>query len=689
MGAVTLWALAASAAAQDPAAADRSAQPAADNPEMIIVTGERVKRTLKDTPSSVMVFDKRDMERLAAPDRLQQLLELAPNVLVPTSRDTPVIRGQSGVGVLAALPAFLGGARPRTVMQIDGRTVTFNEFVNSAEGLWDVDHVEVFRSPQTTTQGVNSIAGAILIHTADPSFDYEGQARVIAGQSSRRQASALVSGPLVRDQLAFRLSADVYQAYSSTSMHGPVVGARDLNIDHYWTVRAKLLAQPSGVPGLKLLTTYAHTHSQAPQAELAQSPFGKRRDDNYVFGYFKSDVDSVTGTITYPLADGLESRTTLSAGRSHFQRFAPQGFGQTQIHARDESAETVLDWKPAGRVSAIGGISFQQVKLGQFINLARANLGVGSFDDRQRSAGVFGELTWLPAERLSVTAGARYQSDSKKRVGVLRMLPPLPLDYDKSTHAFLPKVSIGYDLSSNWRVGLLVQRAYNPGGVTLDPAHRAQLEFKPEYLWDYEAFTRASLLGGLVTLTGNLFYNRMRDAQRELDFDLNSPGGHVGLLQIISEPRAHTYGAELEGSAQPTRRLTVRAGIGLLNTRITQGIAPNDPFLGKEFAGAPHFTATAAAEWSPALGFSLAAQLRHTSSYWGDDSENALFRTGGWSILDARATWRHGSFKLFGYAQNIFDKFHIIGWSGPRDDPTVHVGLVEPRELGVGVEGRF
>jgi outer membrane receptor protein involved in Fe transport len=689
MGAVTLWALAASAAAQDPAPADRSAQPAADNPETIIVTGERAKRTLKDTPSSVIVFDKRDMERLAAPDRLQQLLELVPNVLVPTSRDTPVIRGQSGVGVLAALPAFLGGARPRTVMQIDGRTVTFNEFVNSAEGLWDVDHVEVFRSPQTTTQGVNSIAGAIFIHTADPSFDYEGQARVIAGQSSRRQASALVSGPLVRDQLAFRLSADVYQAYSSTSMHGPVVGARDLNIDHYWTVRAKLLAQPSAVPGLKLLTTYAHTHSQAPQAELAQSPFGKRRDDNYVFGYFKSDVDSVTGTITYPLADGLESRTTLSAGRSHFQRFAPQGFGQTQIHARDESAETVLDWKPAGRVSAIGGISFQQVKLGQFINLARANLGVGSFDDRQRSAGVFGELTWLPAERLSVTAGARYQSDSKKRVGVLRMLPPLPLDYDKSTHAFLPKVSIGYDLSSNWRVGLLVQRAYNPGGVTLDPAHRAQLEFKPEYLWDYEAFTRASLMDGLVSVTGNLFYNAMRDAQRELDFDLNSPGGQVGLLQIVSEPRARTYGAELEVSAKATQWLTMTAAIGLLSTRITKATAPNDPFLGKEFGGAPHFTGVAAADWQPVRSVHLSAQARRTSGFWGDDAEDPMRRVSGWTIVDAKARWQRGALSVFAYAQNLLDKFHVVSWARPRNDPAVDATLTEPRELGVGVEGRF
>ena len=138
-------------------------------------------------------------------------------------------------------------------MQIDGRTVTFNEFVNSTEGLWDVDHVEVFRSPQTTTQGVNSIAGAIFIHTADPTYDFEGRARLIGGAGDRRQASAVISGPLIGDQLAFRVSGDVYRRTHRRGLSGPVVGIRNLDRDRYWTTRAKLLAEPDALPGLKLL----------------------------------------------------------------------------------------------------------------------------------------------------------------------------------------------------------------------------------------------------------------------------------------------------------------------------------------------------------------------------------------------------------------------------------------------------
>src|SRR5947208_9035302 len=92
------------------AAVLQGAQPAKapENPETIVVTGERVKRSLRDTPSSVVVFGKRDLERLAAPDRLSELLELVPNVLVTSRRDTPVIRGQVSTGALDGLPAFLG-----------------------------------------------------------------------------------------------------------------------------------------------------------------------------------------------------------------------------------------------------------------------------------------------------------------------------------------------------------------------------------------------------------------------------------------------------------------------------------------------------------------------------------------------------------------------------------------------------
>jgi len=563
------------------------------------------------------------------------------------------------------------------------------EFTQTDLGLWDVDHVEVFVSPQTTTQGVNAIGGAIFIHTADPTFKPEERVRGVVGQYHRRQLSAVVSAPIVGDEVALRVSGDVYRSVASNKMSGPVVGVHDINPDRYWTARAKLLAEPHALPGLKVLTTYVHLHSQGPQGEFAEPPYRERRDEHYNIGYILSEVDSLTTLVSYDLSSELQSRTTLSWGKTHYQRLAPVGFGQTNVHGNDRSLESVLDWKPAGNVSAIGGIAYQRFKLDQFIDLHAAQFGVGTFTDEQPSAGIFGEVTWHPVPRLSVIAGARYQSDRKRREGVMTVTPVLPLDYDKTSHAFLPKLSIAYDVSDDTRIGVLAQRAYNPGGVTLDPENRLQREFKPEYMWDYEAFARASLFDGRVSFNGNLFYNDIRDAQREFDFTVDSPGGPVGLLEIISEPKARAYGAEISIAAKPVPELTANVAIGLLETKILKGSVVDDPFLEKGFFGAPPLTAAAGIDWQPVRNVHLSSQVRRVAGFAGDDANTPIVRTTSFWIADARASWGNQRLTAFAYVQNLFDTFRIIGWSGPRNIPGLAVEITDPREIGVGVEARF
>jgi outer membrane receptor protein involved in Fe transport len=666
------------------------AQPVGQPPDTgeIIVTGERVKRSLKETPSSVAVFDKRDIERMAAPDRIQDVLALVPNVLLTERRDPPTIRGQGSAGVLAGLPAFLGGARPRTVLQIDGRTVTFNEFSNSTEGLWDVDRVEVFLSPQTTTQGANSIGGAIFITTADPTYRLEGKARVVGGEWHRRQLSAALSVPLLDDQLAVRVSGDLYRSLSADKLTGPVVGISNLNEDHYEVLRAKLLAEPHALPGLRILVTASHVRSRAPQILGATFPYRERRDENYFAGYPKATVNSLTSTITYRITPALESRTTLAWGDTRFRRFAPQGFGQNRTHGRDRSLESILEWKPEQPVSLVGGVSFLEMKVDQFIDLTATPLGTGSFKDRQPSLGLFGEANWHPAPRLTLTAGIRYQSDRKKRTGALGTVPQLPIDYDETDHAVLPKISGAYDLTDDLRVGVLVQRAYNPGGVTLDPAHAAEVRFGPEYLWDYEVYTRASFLGGSLSIVGNLFYNDMRDAQRILGFCIPSPNGCVEVAQVANAPRAHSYGAELETRYKVSDRLSLSSAIGLLGTKITKTLAPDDPILGKRFGTSPSFTATAAVDWEPVRHVHLSSQVHHDSGY-GDDVESEFERIKPATTVDARASWETRRFTAFAFARNLFDQFRITYWGGPHDSRDLEVGTNDPREIGVGIEARF
>jgi outer membrane receptor protein involved in Fe transport len=516
--------------------------------EEIVVTGERVPRLLRETASSVVVITAREIEAEAA-DRVDQLLVTIPNVQFGSGTEGPAIRGQDSTGVVRELFAFLGGTRPRATLTVDGRAVGYYEYVLGAASLWDVERVEVFRSPQTTTQGRNSIGGGFFVNTSDPTFQAEGRARAIVGDFRTRQVSAVISGPIIKDQLAIRVVGDLKLGRNSSDMADGIPGA-DIGRDDHGLVRIKLLAEPRALPGVRLEASYVHSRSQAPQFEAVSAPFKERRSPQFerTNGVHKIRVDSATALLSYTLSPELTSRTTLSYGDALVQRFGLPGLGRTRVNSNDHSAETVLQWQPGGPLKAIGGVHYLALDQRQFIDVTGLNIGTGGFNDRQRSLGLFGEATWQPAERVAITAGLRFQRDHQDREGQVGPVGPgITVDYDERFDSWLPKASITYDLPGKTTVGLLVQRAYNPGGTTVNLATRRQDDFDEEGLWNYEAFIRSSFADGRGTLAANLFYNDMEDAQRTQVIEFIAPDGKpFTTTEVANAPSARSYGMELD-----------------------------------------------------------------------------------------------------------------------------------------------
>ena len=75
--------------------------------------------------------------------------------------------------------------------------------------------IEVFRGPQSTSNGRNSLGGLIYIKTKDPSYDWEGAARVgYRNQDQYVDTSVMASGPLIDEQLAFRFTGQLLSGES-------------------------------------------------------------------------------------------------------------------------------------------------------------------------------------------------------------------------------------------------------------------------------------------------------------------------------------------------------------------------------------------------------------------------------------------------------------------------------------------
>ncbi|MEW6300318.1 MAG: TonB-dependent receptor plug domain-containing protein [Thermodesulfobacteriota bacterium] len=294
--------------------------------EPTTVTGEKTERTLQDTATSVSILTGEDLEERPGIATLDDALGCLPNVLdTGTGNFAPTIRGSDTTGPAEGVVAFIAGTRPRVTTQFDGRSLTYNEFVFGQTDLWDVERVEVFRGPQTTLQGRNSIAGTIIVETRDPTFDYEADARVIAGNFDTQQFSGVISGPIVKDQLALRLSVDRRYHETWVGVIRQPVGVENIEEEETTNARAKLLFRPHALPSLSAKLTFTHIDTRQPQAEFANRPFDERKlttDLPGFFPLFETESNSGVVHLNYFLAPEVDLRNTAAYHFKNFRLFA-------------------------------------------------------------------------------------------------------------------------------------------------------------------------------------------------------------------------------------------------------------------------------------------------------------------------------------------------------------------------------
>ena len=180
--------------------------------EEVVVTGERTNRSGFETATSNRVFTAPNIDRsghnLSATDLLKQTVN---TVDLGSGNDLPTVRGVDGSGPAVGAVAFFAGTRPRLNLSIDGRSATYNEYAFGTQSLWDMQQVEVLRGPQSHVRGQNAVAGAVVMRSKDPTDEWEGALRLGLGNQKTRNVAGVVSGPIVKNNLAFRLSAERQQ----------------------------------------------------------------------------------------------------------------------------------------------------------------------------------------------------------------------------------------------------------------------------------------------------------------------------------------------------------------------------------------------------------------------------------------------------------------------------------------------
>jgi len=650
--------------------------------EKITVYGEKIERSLKDTTSSVSVIDKDSLDSGQYQSVSDALSEI-PNVVVLTG-SVPDIRGVSGNGSASGFNSFTGGARARVSTLVDGVAEPFVADLTGDTGLWDIQQVEVFRGPQSTINGRNSIGGTVFIKTEDPTFDWRGAARLgYRDQNNYVDSAVMVSGPILDDELAFRLSGQnvTGETYNKGLVYETNPAPFDLNelITNRW--RGKFLWQPSAIEELKVLYSFSYNDEKGDSGRNYFSG-----DDPWAYRpilqrYIETESTTHSVKVDYDLGSGRALDLVVA--------YMDYDWGSKSYEAL-VTAQQYVDMKDKS-YTVDGKYSFglNDRDFNGFIGLAyyersqdfgSTGSSVYTGDDSSSSVSIYGELTYGLAESLWLTVGGRVMRDEQKRnFSMLYRGTQLEEKLDNDSTITLPKLVLQYAITDNTTLAASARRGYNSGGGALSLAESEYYYYDEEFVDTYELSARSMFLGGNVNLSANLFYN---------DFDGYQASNQA--RKITNVDKAVTYGIETELSAMLTANWQVIAGVGLLDSEIKKVDSSYGDIVGNQLNSAPHVTANLGVKYWLNDAFSVGVSGNYVGEYFADIDNTESRIAGDYVVARLSVDYQKDNWRISGFINNMFDEQAMTVNEPPSANyVNGYAAIIDPRNLGVSVMYSF
>ncbi|MEM6485719.1 MAG: TonB-dependent receptor [Pseudomonadota bacterium] len=714
--------------------------------EEIVVTGQKIVRSLQEVQTSATVFNADRIEQEALFD-LDDTLLRAPNVSVSNVATGFSLRGvdQGGVG--------FAGTGQTSQVYVDGLPLSFDG-QQGAQTLWDVGQVEILLGPQSTIQGRNALSGAIIINTNDPTYNFETKLRAQIGNQETRRLSGAVNIPIVDDQIALRLAYD-FSEYDGDVREITTGLPQEYEDSH--TFRAKLLLEPEALAGLRVELTgeYIDTKFGEFNTVFATVPFDDPAFANFdpfggeTSGRVRIEEPETTKflvNIQYEVNDSV----TLVALGTFEDNFRDREFGFPGANGfvfTDAPADTTtytgelrseFDF---GKITGwVGGYYFEN----EIVNTSSLEIPLAGLlpfpfspgnsvvsQDTRRETGVenyavFADFTYEFTDKISINLGARYDVEEFADSGNVGSVssnpadcvvtlptgdapctvllgatntPGVPADFE----AFLPRGAIVYSFTPDISLGFSVARGYRAGGAVLQQngltLEAAIVPFDPEFTTNYELSLRTQSADGKWTVNANTFFTDWTDQQ----VTIPGPSGLPTDSFTENVGESELYGAEITVDYRPSGNFSAFATLGLLHTEFTDfpfafidGEFAN--LAGNEFPAAPGVTASAGFSYQAANGFYISGSGSYTGETESEVANLGANRNNDYFLVNGRLGLRFGPYDIYSFANNLFDERFVTrrdfagvntGTGAIDVRPQARFQVNQPRIVGVGVQAAF
>lgn len=275
----------------------------------IIVTANRRSESIQKVGASVMAFNGGQLEDLRIKSA-GDLAEITPNVDFKKQWGS---KGNASLFYIRGIGQadFNEGSESPTTVYIDDFYILSSSAVDFQTD--DIATAEILRGPQGTLFGRNSTAGAVVMHTNQPTYEFEGSAKAAIGNYDSTDLSGVLNIPIVADRLSVRFSAtrETNSATTRNLFDGPGEGANDTHEGNFLAARAIVRFDPTD--NLSIRYKYQYGLSKGRNGGDSSEPMLQ------IAGQTITKPDGTDGFGYNPTQAGQDSTTVISDGINDFR----------------------------------------------------------------------------------------------------------------------------------------------------------------------------------------------------------------------------------------------------------------------------------------------------------------------------------------------------------------------------------
>lgn len=668
-----------------------------DEVEEIVVTGQKLTQSIDDVTSSVEVTTAEEISREPIAD-LYDIVDRIPNVISSFGGSGFAIRGVDQRGIS-------GSGATLTVYVDDSPLSNQTTFFGPLDS-WDLEQVEVYRGPQSTNFGRNSLAGAIYVRTQDPKYEPDFKLRAEVGNNGLAQGAIAGGGAIVDDVFAYRISAN----YRDTD--GFITNTfldEDADATELRTGRLKLLWEPSD--SVRIISTSSYTENFAGEdailptngvpgaildasdvkREAAYDQRGREGTESFIqslnLNWQINDLWKFQSVTTYQDTEyvRIEDFDSTPLPIAALDRAGPSEALSQEFRLRysGENLQAALGFY---YLDTDGGFIDTFQVPASLINPAFPNsviIGrVGERKENVENKAVFFDAEYRLSDQLDLLFGARYDNEdvdnSTSTVTSLVTPPPPGFEFliplvaslnenqatEASFDAFLPKVGLRWHASDSTTLAFVVQRAYQAGGSDINFATGGVEDYDPEFLWNYEFSVKTRLLDDRLNWNTNIYYSDWSDQQ--VSEPLPAPFNRFN--RTINAGESTLSGLESDISFDVNNNLEVYAGLGYsktefknfpngsFNPALPVSIANPTNFNGNSFPSAPEWSINAGLDYK-SDGWFGGVDVNYQSDFYGRSNNFPINKDTARTLVNARIGYQFSdSIQLTAYAKNLFDE---------------------------------